>query len=530
MKRVFPVLIIILILISCGSTKKYNAEITKLHSVEALYEDVDKAYKQLKKHHPHLYQFRSKQTLDYKFDSLKAAIKEPIDSRTFYKQLAGVTKYIGQGHLAVIPPRKLYTKKERKVLKKTKFDISNLDFEYLDGKLLVINARGKDSVLVGSEVLKFNNERTQDLIKKYKPLIASDGFNTTLHNRIVGRRFLGYYSNDKGRFDSLALTLKNIDSIYVKRFKRVSKKKALVKKDSTKTTSIKVLKKKLTKVEKKVKKRKRKEKEKRNIKYGYIASRKEYTRNLNFVGKDSTVALLKIRGFSNGKYKNFYKETFTTLDSLKTKQLVIDLRNNGGGRLDEITYLYSFLTDKNHIMMNPSEVNSRIPFLKVFTSKDKPFIMKFFAGLLSPGIAVHNLIKTSKKEGKIYYHFKSSKEQKPNPLNFKGEIYVLINGKSFSASSILSTQLQGNKRATFVGEETGGAYNGTVAGIYKMYELPNTKVKVKVWFMHIDTPFKTTPDGYGIKPTIEILPTIQDRLNKIDPELQWVLKDIEGKK
>ena len=528
MKSVFPILVIVLLLASCGSIKKHNATITKLHSVEELHEDVDKAYTQLKRHHPRLYQFRSKQVLDYKFDSLKGAIKEPMDSRTFYKQLAGVTKYIGQGHLAVTPPYKYYTKKERKALKKTKFDISNLDFEYLDGKLFVVKARGKDSILLHSEVLKFEDETVQDLIRKYKTLIASDGYNTTLHNRVVGTRFLSYYTNDKGSFDSIALTFKHTDSVFVKQFKREPKEETGTKNDSVKKDSIKQ-RKKLTKAEKRTNKIKRKEKEKRNQKYGYIASRKEYTRNLNFVGEDSTVALLKIRGFKRGKFKKFYNETFETLDSLKTKELIIDLRNNFGGRLDEIDYLYSFLTDKNYIMVNPSEVNSRIPFLKVFTSNSTPLTLKLLAGLLSPGIAIHNLLKTSKEDGKIYYHFKSSKEQEPRPLNFKGDIYVLINGNSFSASSILSTQLQGNKRATFVGEETGGAYNGTVAGINKMYELPNTKVKIKVWLMHIDAPFKTTPDGYGVQPAIQILPTLQDRLNKVDPELQWVLKNVEIK-
>jgi len=530
MKKVFPTVIAVLLLFSCGSTKNYNVAITKLHSVEALHEDIDKAYKQLKKHHPHLYQFRSKEVLDYKFDSLKTAIKTPMDSRTFYKHLAGVTKYIGQGHLAINPPYKQYTKKERKARNKTKFDVYNLDFEYLDEKLLIAKARGSDSLLVGNEVLKVNEELAGDLIERYKQLVAPDGYNATLHNRVVGERFLGFYIKDKGRFDSISLTLKNVDSTFIKKFKRVPKKKIITKSDSTKIDSIKLPKKKLTSVEKKAKKKKAKEKAKLNEKYGYVASRKEYTRNLSFIGVDSTVALLKVRAFSNGTYKKFYQETFKTLDSLKTKELVIDLRNNGGGRLSEIAYLYSFLTDKDYVFLNPSEVNSRIPFLKVLTSKEKPFLMKFFVGLFSPGILIHNLMKTTKKDGKIYYRFKPSKEQEPKPLNFKGKIYVLTNGKSFSASSILSTHLKGSNRATFVGEETGGAYNGTVAGIYKMYELPNTKVKVKVWYMHIDAPYKVTPDGYGIKPDVQILPTMQDRLDNIDPELEWVIQDIEQKK
>jgi C-terminal processing protease CtpA/Prc len=48
-----------------------------------------------------------------------------------------------------------------------------------------------------------------------------------------------------------------------------------------------------------------------------------------------------------------------------------------------------------------------------------------------------------------------------SPNAFKGKIYVMINGGSFSASSLISSNLK-LKRVTFVGEETGGAFNGTV--------------------------------------------------------------------
>jgi C-terminal processing protease CtpA/Prc len=43
----------------------------------------------------------------------------------------------------------------------------------------------------------------------------------------------------------------------------------------------------------------------------------------------------------------------------------------------------------------------------------------------------------------------------------KEKIYVMINGGSFSASSLISSNLK-TPKVTFVGEETGGAFNGTV--------------------------------------------------------------------
>ncbi len=539
MKKIICILSIACVLASCASVEKHNLQVTKLHSVEDLHEDIDKVYKQLKRHHPHLYQYTPKATLDFKFDSLKRAIKAPMDSRTFYKQLAMVTKYVGQGHMSVAPPEKQLERKERKKMKTMRFDIDYLSFEYLDNKLFIANALGKDSILINAEILKIEEETSQDLIKKYKRLIASDGYNTTFYNRVVGNRFMRYYSNDKGRFDSLSFTLKNADSTFIKRYKRVpSRDSVQIKKDAIKRDSLREISKtkiKLTKAERKAKKEEVKAKRKYNSKYGFIPTRympdvKIYNRNLNFIGKDSTVALLKIRGFQKGKFEGFYDETFATLDTLKTETLIIDLRDNFGGRLDEIDYLYAFLTDENYTFLNKSDVNSRFPILKSLMSNSNSLGTKVVAGILSPGLATADLLNVSKKEGQLYYKFKPAKEQEPKPLNFKGKIYVLINGNSFSASSVLSSQLDGTNRATFIGEETGGAYNGTVAGLFKIYELPNTKVKARIGLMHMDTKYKMDKDGYGIKPDVEILPTYQDRLNNSDPELEWVLKDIETKK
>ncbi|WP_229719691.1 S41 family peptidase [Winogradskyella haliclonae] len=534
MKKFLFLLSISIIVSSCGSIESYNEAVTKMHPVEDLREDVDKVYKQLQRLHPRLYQFTPKETLDFKFDSLKTAITSPMTSRTFHKELAKVTKFVGQGHMSLSPPSTKFNRKQRKARRKTKFEVSNLDFEYLDKKLIIRNARGKDSVLINAEVLEVNGQNPLDLMKKYKKTIASDGYNTTFHDRVAGYRFLGYYIQDNGRFDSITFKLRNTDSTFIKKYKRIAKaeKKSVV--DSAKTDSLKQIKPKLTKAERKAKKKAKKlewkQKRKDYKKYGYNYTTKLYNRNLSFVGKDSTTALIKIRGFGRGKYKDFYEETFATLDSLGTKNLVIDLRNNFGGRLNEIRWFYSYLTDKNFTLINKSEANSRIPILKALMSNSTSVVTKFFAGLASPYLIPNNLLRSSKKDGQLYFKFKAAKEREANPLNFKGNIYVLINGNSFSASSILSTQLQGSNRATFVGEETGGAYNGTVAGYYKVYELPNTKISARIGLMHIDSKFKTSPDGYGIKPDVEIIPTYQDRLNNIDPELEWVLNDIEKKK
>lgn len=529
MRKILLLFIVLVLFASCGSVKRYNKQITTLHPVEDLHTDVDKLYKQLQKHHPNLYQYTPKAVLDFKFDSLKKTINNPINSRDFYKKLSPVVTHVRQGHVSVGSVSKQFTKKERKVLKENKFEFYDLDFEYLDNKLWVEDYRGKDSTLIGHEVVRIADEDASDLVKTFKTRFASDGFNTTYFNTTISKGFTVFYLRDKGFLDSLTVTFKVKDSLFERVFRRISKEE---KKDTLgikDTTLVKKEKpKKLTKDQKLEKRLAKRKKRKDNKKYGYLSKRNEYIRNFNFIGRDSTVGYMKLRSFTDGNYKNFYNESFKKLDSAKTKYFILDLRDNGGGRIAEIDYLYSFLTDEDYQFITESEVNSRTPFLKTMMANTTPNSLKVAGALLSPIVVVHNLLKTKKRDGKLYYRFnKHSKIKAPNPLNYKGKMYVLINGSSFSASSLLSTHLKATKRATFVGEETGGAYNGTVAGIYKIYQLPTTKLNVRMGLMQIEAPQKQEPDGYGVKPDVEIIPTINDKNSKKDPELEWILSDID---
>jgi len=540
MNKIIWFLSIILLLTSCVSIDKYNQQIGGLHAPEDLKSDVNKTYRKLKKLHPKLYQFVTKENLDFKFDSLKQSITAPMSSLDFYKKLAPVVSEVRQGHIGMSPPSKQYNKKERKVLMKKEFEFSDLEFEQVDDAFLIKDNFGIDSTIIGAEVLKINEEPIAQIVSDYKKLMSSDGFNTTFQERYIALRFSGLYFKEKGYLDSLPITLIQNDSIFTKTFRRIPKdsiKNILKLRDSLKHKDIiKIDKKvvKLTREEKKAKKEKLKATFKNNRKFGYIRSKKlsksdkTFTRNFNFIGKDSTVAYLKIRGFSNGKYKEFYNEVFEKIDSAKTQNLVIDLRDNTGGRLDEIGNLYAYLATNTYQFIEKGQTVTRFPFLKGSVSSKNSVLLNTFGVLMAPFAAPIELLKGSKKDGIRYYKFSTSKKNKrPNPVFYKGKIYVLINGNSFSASSILSTNLNATKRATFVGEETGGHYNGTVAGISKFISLPHSKVVMSFGLIQIQAPHQIEINGFGIKPDVEIIPTKKDRANGIDPELNWILQDIK---
>ncbi|WP_299013385.1 S41 family peptidase [uncultured Polaribacter sp.] len=517
-------LLLLIILNSCVSVQKHNQQITKLHAVKELRNDVDELYNQLKKHHPKLYQYQNKAFLDFKFDSLKQALV-PMNSNDFYKKSAAVVAQMRHGHTSVKSVDLRKTKEERKLFFDKKNDFNKLSFEYLQKQLFITNTKEKDSALLYAEVLKINGDSISNLVKKYKKRFTADGFNTTFYDKVIGKHFKELYKRDYNKIDSLALTLQSEDSTFVKIFKTYSKK-ALTKKKLKKTDSIK--KDSIRKKPVRLSKAERRKRRKFNKIHGYDIYEKTYTRNLKFIGKDSTVAYMKIKGFENGDFETFYEQTFETLKKKKTENLIIDLRYNGGGRAVEIIDLYSYLTDKEFQFFTKSEVNSRFPVLNAVYTNTTNLYSKIVVGIASPIIATYRLFKVKKEDGQLYFYY-NTKTKQPNPLNFKGKVYVLINGYSFSASALLAAYIKANKRATFVGEETGGAYNGAVAGFSRVHELKNTKVKVKFGVMNLKTPFQQKPDGFGVKPDVEILPTLKDRRAKIDPELEWVLKDIEKK-
>ena len=315
MKKHALIICFLITVTSCVSVKTYNAKIHSKHSIEDLQKDVDKAYYQLKRHHPRLYQYTSKSVLDFKIDSLKQSINTALTSREFYKKLAPVIANVRQGHVSVSSANRRFTKKESKQLKKRKFEFYNIDFEYLNDKLFVTNTRGKDSTIIGCEVVRINNELATDLVKTYKTRFSSDGYNNTLHNKAVGRYFSSFYYKDKGFVDSLEITFKKNDSLFLKTLRRHLKKEKPVDNDSLKIKKTKKSNKEKTRLAKLKSKQKKREDKKR----GYNSERKTYNRNFSFIGKDSSVAYMKILSFTKKNYRRFYKESFKKIDSAKTK-------------------------------------------------------------------------------------------------------------------------------------------------------------------------------------------------------------------
>jgi C-terminal processing protease CtpA/Prc len=504
---------------SCSSIKKHNAHLNDLISETNSKADVELAYTKIKKLHPNLYYYISKKDLDYKFDSIKNTITKPITSFDLYTKLSPVVAAIRQGHMFTYPAVKQYTKNENKILKaKGTGPLSQFEFEFFDDKMYVVkNKSYNKKIAVGTEVITINGKKPIAYFNEFKNRFTSDGYNTTFKKNIFGRRFSTYFGYTNGIKDSIVYEFKKNDTL----------KTVLIKRGITDSTAIKrkLAKIPLTEVEKaKIIADKKTFKAKKSI-FGYDEAAKVYNRELSFLEKDSSIAVIKIKSFSKGKFKTFYKQSFEKIAKTKSKTLIIDLRNNTGGRLAEIENLYAYLADSTFIFGEDAEMTSRFSVINNYF-KGGGLGGKTLKLATAPIVVPILYLMTSKKEdGKIYMDMSSTSKIK-NP-NFRGKIYVLINGSSFSASSIISSNLKGSKRAYFVGEETGGDYNGTVAGQMPIVELPKSKIRIKMGIMNCVPYYKTDVLGHGIYPDKEILPTIQNRIDGVDPEMDWILNDLK---
>jgi C-terminal processing protease CtpA/Prc len=83
---------------------------------------------------------------------------------------------------------------------------------------------------------------------------------------------------------------------------------------------------------------------------------------------------MKIRSFNKGDFRPYKK--LSKIDSYKSKTLILDLRDNGGGRLNEIVDLYSYL-DSTFVFLDKSEVVSKSSLMEGAYFNGGSFTIKF---------------------------------------------------------------------------------------------------------------------------------------------------------
>lgn len=170
---------------------------------------------------------------------------------------------------------------------------------------------------------------------------------------------------------------------------------------------------------------------------------------------DSDIGYIRITGFNmeseNGEHSTFseFKDKFAELESAGMKKLIIDLRDNPGGILNEACSIADMLLPEGTITY------------------------------------------TENKEGEKQY-YSSDAESKDIPMA------VLINGNSASASEVLTGALKDYGKAVVIGEKSYG--KGIVQDVYPFYDGSGISLTSSKYY----TPNGVCIHEIGIEPDISV--------------------------
>ena len=190
---------------------------------------------------------------------------------------------------------------------------------------------------------------------------------------------------------------------------------------------------------------------------------------------ENNIAYIQILDFDGGTAEEF-KENYENLKSKGATSLIIDIRNNGGGVVDEAIDILEMICDRDSTLLIEKDKDGNETIIK---SEEDPII--------------------------------------------DIPIVVLTNNYSASASEILAGALKDNNKATIIGEKTYG--KGVIQTLYSLTDGSGLKITTAEYC----TPNRTSINKIGIEPDIEVkLPEdIEELTDGNDTQLKRAIEELK---
>lgn len=446
--------------------------------------------------HPSLYRYNSESEIDNLFRDLVSIIKPRETETEIYRKILEVVAKINCGHTWINASEQLsdslWQNIERFPLKVTIIDDQ-----------LIYSGHDLPSIKKGNEIVSINGHRSQKIIESFLRYTIGDGYIQTGRIRMIERRFGFYFALLHGFPSTYDITfLDEFQNVFQVAISSGSISPSITEKEN---------------------------KKKANIHLSTI---------------DSTTGNLRIAGFSdwtfgNEKFafKTVLQETFEEISKKKFENLVIDLRDNRGGSDAYGLALLSYLVSDSIVPFNKM-VSKTIgsPLLRAYSNLDE----EVYQGLpeittrIDDGTYIYcqqmwmRVLESDLPESTAFVP--CNEPFPPLKPSFSGNIFLLINGNTFSTAADVSSVLFSRGSATFFGEETGGGYYGNSSGITATVSLPNTKFHLRLPLIQYKTNVKNIlPEGRGVLPHHPFSETAKSLKSKDDELFNYVINTIKNK-
>ncbi|WP_435353801.1 S41 family peptidase [Emticicia sp. SJ17W-69] len=493
MKRGLRYISTILLVIS------YLAAYSQSYSAEQIREDLTSLKNEIEKYHPDPYKYITKEKFERIYDSLSQSVSGRYSLRDAYFIFLPMVQALGCGHTHMSPDRRLLSKNNSSLERPKYFPFS---VRYINNQLLVSRNYSADRKITrGTEILAIDGQPVKKILEHLENIsyYNGDGINPNARKYYAIREFRKLYYLWKGEQDSFLLT-----------YRKQGQDKAKTSKIEGQNADF---------MEKMY-----------EVRYPDVDEDTTGIVSYRVIDSSQRVAMVDIRSFmydmrnfGRGNFEGETRKIFRKLQENKIENLILDLRGNSGGIIDySIFFLRYFVTQ-------PFDAY-KLGFREAGLQRLKQDYKKFDAYLAKEASSRLNTEFTI-KDNEGYLESKYYQKQRPHDeFHYGNNVYVLMNGGTFSAAALLVSKLHNMDVGTYVGMTCGGAYDGCSAAQFSSIQLPNTELEISLplgrILYNIDSKKYDKPI---LQPDFEVNPNLEDFLKNEDTVLKFTLNLIKNK-
>jgi hypothetical protein len=471
--------------------------------VERLREDVRVMRTALEESHVGLHWFISRADLDRRLEEVAAGLDRPMTARELHRRLLPVVAAVRHGHTTLELPVQGVGYRLRQLDGAGAYFPAEV--RVLDGRLYVVADLTADGGMPpGTEIVAIDGRPAGALLDTLRLYVSADGANDTFKLHQLGHGFQFAFLLDLLFGPSRTYALDVVPRPGEAMVRRVVAAQAP---------------------------------ERMTALYGERMGRglDVFPPALELRLLDGGPALLTVRSFYEGLlgpdhpgFEAFFASAFRRIRESGVQALVVDVRGNEGGNGDYVPLLYSYLADRPFRLSAPTILASASLSTLAWAENPSDDIRAFAA---SPGDFV-----TRAADGTWVLNEDIDEERyrtyEPRPDAFKGRLYVLTDGGSFSAANdfvdmVYRYHRREGRSVRFVGEQNGGdsALGWASGGQTLTLVLPNSGLKLRIPLLGGRQHFGAYP-GTAVLPDHPVTPSIQDVLAGVDRPLQFVIDRI----
>jgi Periplasmic protease len=476
---------------SCKTNEIKPFEITEKISPTKLSEDVDEFIKILEEVHVNPYMKISKEAFHNATIELKKSINDSLTRQQFYQVFTPLVDLLNDSHTGVKFPSGIW--------KHYQYEAKGLFFPMeiettLDKRIYIKRDFSKNNIPQNTEILSINSIESADIINtflKYEHSPIEKSSIKRLERKFID--FMWWVLDFRGPY-----TLETNIGTFVVQGQEWNEYK-----------------------------------QNRN---SFTQKQKTTKEKITLEEVNSHTCILKITSFSGNEseFKIKVQEQFTKIQEKGYKNLIIDVRNNGGGNDRNGRTIIDFITNKPYsetlastFMMKRSKRHEK------YQKCNAPWIVRWLINFRTVSwFSKENrklykaLLKTPRGENLIA-HLPLT-EPTDNPYRFKGNVYALSNQYSYSATTTFLGAVKDYQIGTIIGTETGDCPTGFGQNLY--FELQNSRLRC-----HSSTTFMIRPNGntdmtHGVIPDYNVEQTIEDTEKNEDTILNYTLDLIDKTK